>query len=600
MAILSLSACTKTTNFSLWSPEADGVVLNLYNDADSEEPIETIDLTKDDQGFWRGSVNDVEGKFYTYNVKFKGEYLGETPGIDARAVSVNGRRGAIIDMEKTNPEGWDADVRPELKSFGDIIIYELHHRDFSIYNKNIEHKGKFLALTEEPSLEHLKELGVTHVHILPSFDFASVDETSTKKQYNWGYDPLNYNVPEGSYSTDANDPACRIREFKQMVQALHSAGIRVILDVVYNHTFDIENCNFQKTYPDYYYRLKEDGTYGNASGCGNETASEKEMMRSFMVESVKYWAMEYHVDGFRFDLMGVHDIETMNLIRSELDKIDPTIFVYGEGWAAEHPQLADNELALKANAQALPRIAVFSDELRDALRGPFYDDTKGGFLAGEADCEESIKFGIVGAVAHKQVDIEKVNYTDKFWATDPTQMISYVSCHDDMCLVDRLKASIPGIDEEELIRLDKLAQTAVFMSKGVPFILAGEEILRDKKGVHNSYCSPDSINGIRWNNKAKYSDVFEYYKGLIALRKSMNINDLEIQFIDAPALCVAYTVGENYVVILNANKETVEIDVAEGEYTILCRGGKIDVNGLGEVKDNRVAVEAQSATILKK
>jgi pullulanase len=272
-----------------------------------------------------------------------------------------------------------------------------------------------------------------------------------------------------------------------MVQAMHKAGIRVILDVVYNHTFDVEHSNFQRTYPNYYYRLNADGTYSNGSGCGNETASDKEMMRRFMIESVKYWVNEYHIDGFRFDLMGCHDIETMNAIRRELDAINPSIFIYGEGWSAGDCALPASKLGLKANIPQMSGIAAFSDEIRDALRGRFSDDTKPGWLGGAPDCEESIKFGIVGAIAHPQVDMNKVNYSKQPWAIEPTQMMSYVSFHDDMCLVDRLKASIPGITEDELIRLDLLAQTAVFTSQGVPFMLSGEELLRNKKGVHNSY-----------------------------------------------------------------------------------------------------------------
>ena len=359
------------------------------------------------------------------------------------------------------------------------------------------------------------------VHILPSFDYASVDESKPDvPQYNWGYDPLNYNVPEGSYSTDAATPTTRIREFKQMVQALHKAGIRVILDVVYNHTFDINGSNFQKTYPDYFYRKTAEGKYSDGSGCGNETASEKPLMREFMKESVEYWVKEYHIDGFRFDLMGVHDIETMNEIRAMVDKIDPSIYIYGEGWSAGSCAYPQEKLAMKAHAKQLDGIGAFCDDMRDALRGPFSDDHKGGFLIGEPNQEESIKFGIVGAIAHPQIDMTKVNYSREAWTNEPSQMVAYVSCHDDMCLTDRLRATMPYITDDELIRLDLLAQTAVLTSQGVPFILAGEEMLRDKKGVHNSFRSPDSINRLDWNNLKRYPQVFDYYSGLIALLKA--------------------------------------------------------------------------------
>ena len=481
-------------------------------------------------------------------------------------------------MSATNPNKWDADKRPITRSFADLVIYELHHRDFSIAREDAKNKGKFLALTEPWAISHLRTLGVNAVHILPSYDFGSVDETRLDTpQYNWGYDPVNYNVPEGSYSTDPTQPDVRIREFKQMVQALHKAGISVILDVVYNHTFDIDHSNFQRTYPDYYYRKNADGSYSNGSGCGNETASERPMMRKFMIESVKYWINEYHIDGFRFDLMGVHDIQTMNEIRKAVDEIDPSIFIYGEGWSAGSCALPYEQLAAKAHVPQMPGIAAFSDEIRDALRGPFSDDTKGGFLAGVPDCEESVKFGIVGAIAHPQIDMKKVNYSQQPWALEPTQMISYVSCHDDMCLVDRLRASVPGITQDELIRLDLLAQTAVFTSQGVPFMLCGEELLRDKKGVHNSYNSPDDINHIDWTNKMHYPMVFDYYQQLIALRKShpafrLGNADLvkkHLEFLDAPKQVVAYRLKNyagrdrwrNIIVVLNASKkaETVSI-----------------------------------------
>lgn len=303
----------------------------------------------------------------------------------AKAVTVNGEKGVILDMRDTDPKGW-ADDRHVLRPFQDYIVYEMHHRDFSIARPEAKHPGKFLALTEPWAIQHLKDLGINAVHILPSYDYGSVDETRLNEpQYNWGYDPVNYNVPEGGYSTDPYDPVCRIREFKQMVQALHQAGISVILDVVYNHTYDIEHSNFQRTYPDYYYRMTQNTqsnqntpTYSNGSGCGNETASEQPMMRKFMMESVRYWYDEYHVDGFRFDLMGVHDIGTMNAIRQMMDAIDPHILIYGEGWSAGACALPNEQLGMKANISQMPHIAAFSDEIRDALRGPFSDDTKGG------------------------------------------------------------------------------------------------------------------------------------------------------------------------------------------------------------------------------
>jgi pullulanase len=452
-----------------------------------------------------------------------------------------------------------------------------------------------------------------------------VDETRLNEpQYNWGYDPVNYNVPEGSYSTDPADPLSRIREFKQMVQALHEAGIAVILDVVYNHTYDIEHSNFQRTYPDYYYRKNDDGKYSNGSGCGNETASEQPMMRRFMVESVKYWVNEYHIDGFRFDLMGCHDIETMNTIRKAVDEIDPAIFIYGEGWSAGACALPNEQLGMKANISRMPRIAAFSDELRDALRGPFSDDTKMGWLGRSShdDCEadmgglkESIKYGIVGGIKHPQVDQSLVNYAKESWASEPTQMMAYVSCHDDMCLVDRLRASVSGISEEELIRLDLLAQTAVFTSQGVPFMLSGEELLRTKQGVHNSFESPDSINQLDWTNKERYPQVFDYYSRLIALRKhhpafrlgSADLVRQHLEFISSPDGVVAFRLKnhaggdswENIIIVLNACVTPQTIAVPQSTYTVVCHDGHIDENGLKTLTDSVFTAAPLSASILR-
>ena len=611
-----VSYSPKATTFSLvTAPEVKKVNV-LISDADNNEAQLVKSMKRVGAGKWQLTVkNDLKGKYYLFGV-YNNAQPDLTPGVFAKAVGVNGQRGAIIDLKDTDPEGWSEDKRPELRNPVDLVIYEMHHRDFSIdYSSGIKNKGKFLALTEPKAIEHLKRLGVNAIHILPSFDYASVDESQPDKpQYNWGYDPLNYNVPEGSYSTNAADPKARIKEFKQMVQALHKAGIRVILDVVYNHTFNIDGSNFQKTYPGYYFRHRPDGTYSDGSGCGNETASEKPLMREFMVESVKYWVNEYHIDGFRFDLMGVHDIETMNLIRAELNKIDPSIYVYGEGWSAGSCAYPQEKLAMKANARQLNGIGAFSDEMRDALRGPFSDDKKGGFLAGMPNCEESIKFGIAGAIDHPQVDMTKVNYSKTAWTNEPSQMIAYVSCHDDMCLTDRLRATVPNISDEELIRLDLLAQTAVLTSQGVPFLLSGEEMLRDKKGEHNSFRSPDSINRFDWNNLKRYPQVFDYYSKLIALRKAhpaFRMGKAEevkknLVFLDAPEGVVAFQLKNNaggdswkdIIVVLNANKTERAINVPEGLYTKVLANGKVDENGLGILNGSSVTVAPQSALII--
>ncbi len=644
------------TTFRLFAPaKAKGVKVRIYNQGLGGKAVKTVSM-KYAGGLWTATVRgDLLNKFYTFDIG-----RGETPGVFAKAVGVNGRRGAIIDDMKTLPVGWSSDRHPVIKSPADLVVYELHHRDFSIARKDAKYPGKFLALTEPWAIEHLKQLGVNAVHILPSYDYGSVDETRlSQPQYNWGYDPVNYNVPEGSYSTDPYDPVCRIREFKQMVQALHKAGIAVILDVVYNHTYDIDHSNFQLTYPDYYYRKTHPQTYSNGSGCGNETASEKPLMRRFMIESVKYWYNEYRIDGFRFDLMGCHDIETMNAIRQELSKLDPSIFIYGEGWSAGPCALPNEQLGMKANISQMPGIAAFSDEIRDGLRGPFDDDKKPGWLGGAPDCEESIKFGIVGAIAHPQVDMAKVNYSKTPWATEPTQMMAYVSCHDDMCLVDRLRSSIPALAaappqhsqqaapaagaaapaagvaapaagvaapaagslcsggaaaEAELIRLALLAQTAVMTSQGVPFMLSGEELLRNKKLVHNSFESPDSINQLDWQNKGRYPQVFKYYCNLIALRKNhpaFRLGDAHLvrkhlEFLYAPKGVVAFRLKDyagrddwrNIIVILNANRETTTVSIPKGMYTVVCKDGEINEHSNSKIFGRSTTVSPQSALIL--
>ncbi len=626
MALLSFTAMAqrgevnytpKQTEFrTITLPQAQAVTLRLYEAGLGGKAYKTVKMKgkkSADHTLWSATVKgNLNGKFYTFEVTQGGKKLGECAGVFARAVGVNGQRGAVIDFAATNPDGWSRDVRPAI-AWSDLVLYEMHHRDFSIDpSGGFAHPGKFLALTEPRALRHLQELGVNAVHILPSFDYASVDETRLDTpQYNWGYDPVNYNVPEGGYSTDPYRPEVRVREFKQMVKALHDAGIKVILDVVYNHTFDIAGSNFQKMMPDYFYRKTADGNYSNGSGCGNETASEREFVRAYIVESVKYWVEEYHIDGFRFDLMGVHDIATMNAVRRELPS---DIFIYGEGWSAGGCAIPNEELGMKANISRMPGIAAFSDEIRDGLRGPWDGDDKAAFLGRVKGNEESVKYGIVGGIKHPQVDLKKVNYTDVAWATEPTQLIAYVSCHDDMCLVDRLKASIPGITTDELIRLDLLAQTAVFTSQGVPFMLSGEEMLRDKKGVHNSYNSPDDINHLDWNNLTKYPQVMAYYKGLIALRKHHpafhmgNAQEIvnKLEFIESTDLTVAYKLknhagGDSWntiYVVLNANTEPRVLAVDDGHYTIVCCDGVIDENGLETIDGAQVIIPAQSALIM--
>ena len=605
------------TVFKLFAPSDAHCLVVIDGDSVAMRPTT---IAVDEGTVWDATVKgDLKGKTYEFVVDGKA-----SPGVFAKAVTVNGQKGVVVDLRDTDPEGWDSDSLAP-RTFSEWVVYEMHHRDFSVARPGAQHPGKFLALTEPWAIDHLTALGINAVHILPSYDYGSVDETRLDEpQYNWGYDPVNYNVPEGGYSTDPYDPTCRIREFKQMVQALHKAGIAVILDVVYNHTYDIDGSNFQRTFPDYYYRKNGDGTYSNGSGCGNETASEKPMMRRFMIESVKYWATEYHIDGFRFDLMGVHDIETMNAIRAAADETDPAIFIYGEGWSAGSCALPSEQLGLKANIPQMPGIAAFSDDIRDALRGPFSDDTKPGWLglactdgnaADMAGLKESIKAGVAGMTEHPQVDYSMVNYSKEPYALQPTQMMSYVSCHDDMCLTDRLRASIPAAKASTptLIALDLLAQTAVFCSQGVPFMLSGEELLRTKQGVHNSFESPDSINQLDWANKERYPQVFDYYKGLIALRRhhpAFRLGDAalvrqHLEFLPADDCLVAFCLKDNaggdewkdIVVVLNASNKPQKVSVPEGDYTIVCAGGKIDEQGLGTATGETLTVAPMSALI---
>lgn len=654
--VTEMTYSATATRLSLWSPVAEEVRVNLYNSDLGGKPVEVVPLKRGNDGTWSVRLKgDRKGIFYTFQVKTNGKWLEETPGIFAKTVGTNGQRAMIMSLSDTNPEGWDKDKSPEMNGITDVVLYEMHHRDFSVdASSGIKNKGKFLALTEKGTqnpkgystgIDHLRELGVTHVHLLPSYDFGSIDERTGKSvggggrdqvtYYNWGYDPVNYNCPEGSYSTNPSDPAARIKEFKEMVMAMHKAGLRVVMDVVYNHVFDLAQSNFQRVVPDYFFRW-QDGSKAeagksvgkipaNGSGCGNETASEMPMMRKYMVESVLYWMREYHVDGFRFDLMGIHDIETMNAIREAAQAVDPNVVIYGEGWAASAPAYPEDKLAMKANTSRLGGIAAFGDELRDGLRGSWSNNDEGAFLVGNAGNEESVKFGIVGAIQHPGVDYSKVNYSKAPWALQPTQMISYVSCHDDMCVSDRLKVTLrtknkkKNLTDAQLLQqqtaLMKLAETVTFTSQGVPFIWCGDEIMRDRKGVHNCYASPDSINAIDWNKKTDNIDLFNYIKGVISIRKAHPAFRMgcaekvreNLAFIPVKQKnVVAFTlngsaVGDTWndiVVVFNSNLRPVSIPVEQGNYTIVVENGKVNPEGLRSARLKSVKVAPQSATIM--
>ena len=605
------------TEFSVWSPKAEAARLLLYRSAQDTAAFMTCDMKKSKGGLWKVTVReDLKGAFYTFQVMMNGQWLDETAGIAAKAVGVNGWRGAVIDWSETDPEGWAEDRSPEIKP-SDIIVYELQHRDFSIHaNSGIVNKGKFLALTEQGTvnpdglstgIDHLKELGVTYIQLLPSTDFATIDETRLEdNQYNWGYEPLNYNAVEGAFSTDPYNPVTRIKEFKQMVQALHAAGFRVILDVVYNHTTNASTTGFERTMPGYFFRMREDGSFFNGSGCGNETASEREMFRKYMIESLEWWMKEYHIDGFRFDLMAIHDIETMNQISGRLHAIDPNVVIYGEGWAAMDPAYPSDQIALKVNTYMLDKVGAFSDNIRDAVRGPLGCENA-GFMDGVAGNKANVEFGIAGGVEHPQVSVER-------WTSNPLQHVSYVSCHDDHCLRDRLEVAAKA-SEADRLKMVKLAQTAVYTSQGIPFIFNGEELYRHKQGVKNSYNQPDSINAIDWTYKTTYKDLVDYYAALAAIRHAhpgfcLGDADLvreKLEFIEVADPCVvAFRIkdlegidsAKSLTVLLNGSKKAVKVAIPQGEYVVLAQNGEADAEGLGAYSGSYISAPATSATIL--
>ncbi len=626
-ADLELCVDGRGTHFTLWSPEAQAAQVLLYSSGRNSTPEDTLQMNRAEQGTWRASVpRQLYGKYYTFRIRHNGNWLDETPGVWAKAVGTNGKRAAIIDLATTDPEGWADDRGPALKSITDAVIYEMHHRDMSMHpSSGIVNKGKFLALTEagtttaegeRTGIDHLKELGVTHVHILPSYDYNSVDEANlAANNYNWGYDPQNYNTPEGSYSTNPADPAARIREMKQMIQALHDAGIGVVMDVVYNHTAENDGSNFSLTAPGYYYRHRADNSYSDASGCGNETASERAQMSDYIVRSVCYWAREFHIDGFRFDLMAIHDTDTMNRVAAALKEINPSIFVYGEGWTAGDSPLPAAQRALKENVSKMQGIAVFSDDIRDAVKGHYSDASDRGFATGKPGNEETVKIGIVGSTAHPQVDYAKGNNSKFAYATSPTQIINYVSCHDDLMLTDKLAASMPGSTAEERMRAARLAQTIVFTSQGTPFVWCGEEIFRDKKGVHNSYKSPDSINAIDWSLKHANRSQFDYYRELIALRKAhpafrmTDAADVARNIVfdktTRPNL-ISYSIknhanGDEWneiKLVFNGSDEPAEVKVPRGEWKVIAADGRIAADGMGTSRGGRLTVAPVSALIL--
>lgn len=623
------------TIFRIWTPVAKRVILQLFTKVigeDNFKKIKDIEMKEEKNGVWTYEENgDLDKIYYKFKI-YIGDSVNDVIDPNSKAVSANGEYSMVVNLNNTNPDGWENDKKPEFKNATDAIIYEMHIRDFSIdENSGVKFKGKYKGVTEsltktkngtKTCLDHVKELGVTHLHLLPTFDYKSIDEKNLNiPQYNWGYDPENYNCPEGSYSTNPFDGEVRIKEFKEMVLNLHKEGLRVVMDVVYNHTYETENSLFNKVVPYYYYREDDKGNFSDASACGNETASDRSMFRKFMIDSLKYWSNEYHIDGFRFDLMGIHDVETMKLIREELDKIDKSIIIYGEGWTGGDSPLKEKDRALKKNTIQYGdmQIAAFSDDIRDAVKGDVFIEEKAGFVNGGEDFEETIKCGIVASTNHPQVDYSKVIYSDKFWANEPYQTVTYASAHDNYTLWDKLYITAKDESEEERIKMNKLIATIILTSQGISFIHAGEEFLRtkcDENGrlIENSFKSSDLVNKLDWERKEKYEDVFNYYKGLIELRKNhkafrMNSSkeiSKRLSFIEfGEKNVVGYTIDsegidefKKILVIFNGNKEDKELEIQKGDWTIVLDGNEVNENGIKSIKEDKVKVIGKTALIL--
>lgn len=616
------------STFKLWSPQAEAVILRLYEHDLGTSNIQKKSLQKKDKGIWEITIDeDLKDLFYTFQIQYKGKWLQECADPYSIACGRNGQRSQIIEWKASNPIGWENYQRPHLADPNDIIIYEMHIRDFSIaQNSGIQQKGLFLGLTEtntqtpkgiSTGLQHLKEMGITHVHLLPSYDFNSVDESLSPNErgYNWGYDPHLYNVPEGSYSTNPSDGYSRILEFKQAIQSLHQAGIRVIMDVVYNHTGATEKSIFNQLVPNYYYRQKGDGSFSDASACGNETASERPMMRQFMLHSIRHWIENYHIDGFRFDLMGIHDIETMNAISKMVQSIDPSIFLYGEGWAGGDSPLPEHLRAVKQNTSQLQNIAVFSDEIRDGIKGHVFSPTAKGFISGQNDLEETIKFGVVAATQHPQLDYSKVNYTNRPWSPQAAQCIGYASCHDNHTLWDRLALSRPDASESDRIKMHELALAIVLTSQAVPFLHAGSEFCRTKQGVENSYKSPDNINQLDWGRKEQFAATTRYVQALIALRKkhpafrmrtkeiiSENLHFLTVENANLVAFELnGEAVGDEWkrIIVAYNGKETDQIlNLPAGNWTLIAKANEVNIKSKLTL-NNQAIVPAYAMLMLK-
>lgn len=589
-----------SVEFRVWAPTASKVVLNIYDNGNGGQASRTADMTLGEKGVWSATLDGCVGKYYTYSVTTS---VGTQEAVDpyAKSTGVNGDRGMIIDLDSTDPDGWDTVTYADnISRYTDAVIWEVHVRDFSNKITASQYKGKYLAFTEtglknshgiSVGVDYLKELGITHVHLMPSYDYATVDESSSTASFNWGYDPKNYNTPEGSYSTDPYHGEVRVNEFKRMVESLHNQGLGVVMDVVYNHTYDA-NSSFNRIVPYYYYRYTSSGANSSASGCGNDTASERYMFRKFIVDSVSYWTEEYKVDGFRFDLMGLHDLETMDAVEKAVHAINPSAIIYGEGWtmgSTSDGSAQANQTNVKKivpESSSAGGVAVFSDAIRDGLKGSVFSSLDQGYINGAARTNyNKVKFAIDGS---KSSGIG--------WTVNNACVINYMSCHDNLTLWDKLAISNATSSVEDRLAMNRLGATIVMLSQGTPFMQAGEEMLRSKGGDENSYKSSDSVNNLDWEKLSADSQeyqMFLFYKGLIALRKSSELftsdsSDI-IHTFDVNsatgAMTISYSsadIAEKAVVVLNPASSPMTVTLPSGNWKMLSDGTTSGTESLKE------------------
>lgn len=631
---LGVTVDGEVTRFKVWAPFCSCVYLNLYTGGEGKNKIQSLVMHRTEKGVWCVELfHTCYGQYYTYTLEYENTKLIETIDIYAKACGVNGERGYIADFAALSPQGWENVKRPVCKSPVDAVIYECHVRDFSIDGTSgipdemWEKRGRFMGFTVEGTsfngvttcLEHLKELGITHVQLMPVADYATVDEKKPYAgKYNWGYDPKNYMCLEGYYCSDPENGDVRVKEFKELVMALHKAGIGVILDVVFNHTYFTEESPFHKTVPYYYHRLGSHGHFSNGSGCGNETASDHKMYRKYMIDALKFYVTEYKVDGFRFDLMGLHDIDTINIIRAELDKIDPDLLMYGEGWTGGEAAYPTDKLCYKWNSYSFGEVGLFNDNIRDGIKGSTFNIYDTGFVNGNSNARIAVKRGITANTRYKRL---QGTADDLCWAFTPEQAINYCEAHDNNTLWDKLSVSAHSYSEDDRERMDKLAAAIVILSQGVPFLQLGQDFLRSKpkilpEGVkrtetntydENSYNAPDYTNKIRWDEKLKHLNVFKYYKSLIALRKSSKLFRLrtpeeldEHLFFHDNNDIIAYELfseAESYFVVLNNRTEERNIPLPNGRFYL-----RLDENGKPNYKisSGNISIPRLSCAVYKR